>query len=61
VGFDDISDSPAFWILAGGGVAAEVAGYILSKSWTGVSFPIWQLIIIMAGTVMAAAYFASKD
>jgi len=59
--FDDILNNPAFWILGGGGVAAEILGWKLGQGWVGVSFPIWQLAILIVGTLVAAAFFASRD
>ena len=54
-------ESPGFWILAGLGLAAEIIGYKLSGSWTGVSFPLWQLLVIMVVTVIASAFFATRE
>jgi len=58
---DEVLESPGFWILGGGGTIAVLAGYIMSKRITEFSFPIWQLIIIIAGVLVAAAFFALKD
>lgn len=54
-------DEPAFWILAGGGVAMELIGYIISKRAMEFALPFWQLAILMIGTVIAAAFFATRD
>ena len=54
-------DEPGFWILGGGGIAMEVLGFIISKNSMEYSLPIWQLLILMAGTLLAAAFFATKD
>ena len=54
-------DNPTFWILGGGGIAAEILGWTLGKNWTGFAFPIWQLIILMIGTLIAAAIFANRE
>jgi len=61
VDFDEILESPAFWLLSGGGLAAELLGYIISKRMDMMVLPIWQLLIIMAGTLVAAAFFALKE
>jgi len=54
-------DEPIFWILGIGGVGMEVLGYIGGKSMGFGSMPIWQLVVMMIGTVLAAAYFATND
>jgi len=58
---EEILESPGFWILGGGGTIAVLAGYIISKRMTDFSFPIWQLAIIIAGVLVASAFFALKD
>jgi len=58
---DEILESPAFWILAGLGLGAELLGYIVGKNMGFDSFPLWQLLIVMAGTLVAAAFFALKE
>lgn len=58
---DEALESPAFWILAGGGIAAELIGYIFGKRSGLEVFPLWQLIFVMLGTVVAAAFFATKE
>lgn len=58
---DEITESPAFWLLGGGGVAAELLGYIISKRMHMMVLPIWQLLIILIGTVIIAAIFALKE
>lgn len=58
---EEITESPAFWILGGCGVAMELLGWIISKRMMEYSFPIWQLLIMMAGTLVAAAFFALKE
>jgi hypothetical protein len=59
--FSELLESPGFLILAGGGVACELVGWLYSKRVMEFSFPIWQLLIMMAGTVVAAAIFAGRD
>lgn len=58
---EDAMEEPGFWILAGGGVAMELIGWIVSKKMMEFSFPFWQLAIMMVGTIIAAAFFATKD
>ena len=58
---DDIVNNPAFWILGGGGVAMELVGWIMGKRMGLGSFPIWQLFILIIGTLIAAAIFANRD
>lgn len=57
----DIFDNPAFWILGGVGVAMELLGWILSKRMFDYSFPFWQLLVLIVGTLIAAAIFANKE
>lgn len=58
---EELLDNPGFLILGGIGVAMELLGWIYSKNNLDYSFPIWQLLIMMAGTLVAAAFFANKD
>ena len=58
---DELLESPAFWLLGGGGIAAELIGYMASKRMDLMPLPLWQLGVMMAGTLVAAAYFALKD
>jgi len=57
---DDLLNNPGFWILGGGGVAMEIVGWIISKRMMEYSFPIWQLGVMIIGTLIAAAIFANK-
>ena len=61
MGLEDALESPAFWLLAGGGLIAEILGYIMSKRMELEMLPLWQLGLIMIVTVLAAAFFATKD
>lgn len=55
-------ENPAFWILGGGAIIAEVLGFIASKSFeNAVSFPLWQFIILILGTLIAAAAIANRN
>ena len=58
---DELLESPGFWILGGGGVAMEILGWTLSKRMTDYQFPIWQFLILILGTLVAAAFFALKE
>lgn len=59
---DDVLNNPAFWILAGIGVVAEVIGFIISKKSENLpAFPLWQFLILVFGTIIIAAVFASRD
>lgn len=60
MGIEEALDEPGFWILGGGAIAMEVIGYIISQSME-YSLPFWQLIILMLGTLVAAAFFATRD
>lgn len=59
--FEEAFESQGFWILAGLGIGAEVLGFIFSKRAGMVTFPLWQLLIVMAGTVLAAVFFSTRD
>ena len=56
----DLLENPAFIILAGGGVAMEVIGWIISKRMFEFSFPLWQLGIMILVTIIASAIFANR-
>lgn len=58
---DELMESPAFWMLGGGAIIAELLGWLYSRNHLDYSMPIWQLIIMMLGTLGAAAYFALKE
>lgn len=58
---EELMESPAFWMLGGGAVIAEVLGWIISKNTMENAFPIWQLLILIAGTLVAAAFIALKE
>jgi len=58
---NDLVDNPGFWILGGGGVAMELLGFIMGKRWGLPSMPLWQLIVMMIGTLVAAAIFSNRD
>lgn len=54
-------ESPGFWILGGGGIVAVLLGFIVSKRMGMDILPIWQLIVMMVGILVAAAFFATRD
>lgn len=57
---DEILESRAFWILGGLGIGAELLGWIVSRNAGWEALPFWQLLILMAGTLGAAAFFALR-
>jgi len=59
--FDEILESPGFWILGTGGLIAEIGGYIIAKRAGWELMPFWQLIVIMLGTLAAAAFFGTNE
>lgn len=59
--FEEAFESPGFWILAGLGIAAEVIGYVISKRTGIAAFPVWQLVLVMIVTVLAAVFFSTQD
>lgn len=59
---EDILANPVFWILGGGAVIAELIGYIISKRSESLpTFPLWQFLILVIGTIIIAAVFAGQD
>jgi len=59
--FEEAFESPGFWILAGLGIAAELIGYIVSRRTGIAAFPLWQLIIVIVVTILAAIFFSTQD
>lgn len=59
--FAEAFETPGFWILAGGGIAMELIGYIFAKRAGLAAFPMWQLILVMLVTVLAAVFFTTRD
>jgi len=58
--FTEAFESPGFWILAGGGIAMVLLGWIISKRTMEFSLPLWQVIVSMIGIVVASAYFTNR-
>lgn len=61
VDFDEIFTSPAFWILGAGGVAMEIIGFMIAGRTGMATFPLWEKIVLVLGTLVAAAFFATRD
>lgn len=58
---EEALDSPGFWILGGGAVTAELLGWIMSKRAGWEALPFWQLALLMLGTLIASAFFATRE
>lgn len=58
---DEVLESPGFWLLGIGGLAAEIMGYTWSRNAGMDVMPFWQLIVMMIVTLLAAAFFATKE
>jgi len=58
---DEITEKIGFWLLGGGGTAAVVLGYIMSKKAGWMTLPIWQMLVIILVVWVASAFFAAKD
>jgi hypothetical protein len=58
---EEIWESPAFWMLGGGAVVAEILGFIMAKGMGWELLPWWQLILLIVGTLVAAAFFALRE
>ena len=54
-------ESPGFWLLGGGGTAAVLLGWIMSKRMGMESLPFWQIIVIVLGVLVAAAFFSTRE
>jgi len=59
--FEDILESPLFWILGGGGTIAVLIGWIASRKMEWTPLPFWQIIVIIIGILVASAYFSSRE
>lgn len=57
----DVVMSPAFVMLALFALTATTIGYIASSKMDLPAFPVWQLIVIMIGEVIAAYVFALRS
>lgn len=60
MGLEEALDEPGFYILGGGAVVMEVIGYIVSKK-MGTPWNIWMFIALIVGSLVAAAFFATRD
>ena len=60
MGIEDALEEPGFWILGVGGVIMVIIGFIVSKKME-YSLPVWQLLVLIVGIIIAAAFFATKD
>ncbi len=59
---DEILENPAFWILSGFAVVAELIGFIVSKKSTNLpALPFWQFLILVLGTIVICALFAGRE
>ena len=60
MGIEEALESPAFWILAGGGIVMEVIGFIVAKQ-MGTPWKLWMFIALVIGTLVVAASFATRN
>ena len=58
---EDAFDEPGFYILGGIGTLMVILGFIASKKMTDYSLPIWQLIVLILGILIASAVFSTKE
>ena len=58
---EDILDNPAFYILAGLAITAETIGFIISRKSELGTFPLWQFLLLIAGTIVICAIFANRE
>lgn len=59
--FEDILDNQAFWVLAGFGVGAEVLGFVIARNAGWETFPLWQFILLILGTLVGCAFIANRE
>lgn len=58
---EEALESPAFYILGFGGSAMVILGWVMSKKMGLGAFPIWQMLILVVGVLVASAYFATRE
>jgi len=58
---EEAMEKVGFWLLAGGGTAAILLGWIYSKKSEWVALPIWQVIIMIIVVWVASVFFATRD
>ena len=56
----DVLYSPGFVLLVLGSLSATAIGFVWSGQMGWERLPIWQLILIMGGELVACYYFAAK-
>ena len=57
----DVIMSPGFILLGGGAILATVMGYAWGKSFdSGLTWPLWQLLVIILAELVAAYFFAAR-
>lgn len=54
-------ESPGFWLLGGGGTAAVLLGWVASRKMGMETLPVWQMLIIIVGVLVAAAFFSTRE
>jgi hypothetical protein len=59
--FEEAFENPVFWMLGGGAVTAEIIGFIYGARMGMPSFPLWQFLILLVGTVVVAAVIAGRE
>jgi len=57
----EVTESPAFWILGGGGSIAVAMGWLMSKRAGWETLPLWQVGVMVLVVIIASAYFATKE
>lgn len=58
---EEALESEGFYLLGGGAVLAEVIGFIVAKKAGLAAFPVWQFLLLLIGTVIAAAVISTKN
>lgn len=59
--FEEAFESPAFWILGGMGSVAVLLGWIWSRKAGWEALPIWQVLVLIVGIIIASAFFATRE
>ena len=58
---EEAMEKLGFWILAGGGTAMVLLGWIASKRAGWMTLPLWQVIVSILVIWIASVFFSTRD